>query len=169
MPKQSRKDELLPQARVLCAEGMSKAEVASALHVSRRTIQRWAKQDRDAGRPWRRPGDGEAESPSRGRTDALASSGGDLVERVYAKLQERLEDLVESGEEESGSARVEDRMLKICRVLDYLRSDRDPVGEQLRAMKAFAAFCLRTLNEEQMRPVRKAIRMFLDDLKKENT
>lgn len=171
MSKRSRKEELLPQARVLWAEGLTKAEVARALSVSLRTIRRWAKQDRDAGNPWRR-GSELAPEPEPAEDELPLVSGSsedDLVERIYTKLQERLVKLVESDEEESDPKRLEDRMLKICRVLKELREDRDVIGQQIDAVHSFGAYCLRTLSEDEMQHVRRAIRLFLDDLKRENS
>ena len=59
-------------------------------------------------------------------------------------------------------------MLKVCRVLEFLRDD-DDLEAQLRTVEDFASFCMETLTEEEMRPVRKAIHMFLDKLKRENS
>ena len=60
-------------------------------------------------------------------------------------------------------------MLKVCKVLEYLRAGEDDLDAQLAAMKRFAGFCIRTLSEDEMTPVRKAIRLFLDDLKREHS
>ena len=60
-------------------------------------------------------------------------------------------------------------MLKICRVLEHLRDDGDELTACLKAMERFGTFCARTLVEEEMTPVRKAVRLFLDELKKEHS
>ncbi len=55
-------------------------------------------------------------------------------------------------------------MLKICRVLEKLRPDGEDLMEQLRGIERFARYCLTHLTEEEMVPVRKAVRMFLDHM-----
>ena len=61
------------------------------------------------------------------------------------------------------------RMLKVCRVLEHVRGDGADLDAQLEAIKRFAKFCLQNLNEEEMQHVRKAIRLFLDNLKEEHS
>jgi len=59
----------------------------------------------------------------------------------------------------------EGRMLDVCRVMERLHPDTDDPTIQLAVLKEFVAFCVRTLSEEDMGPLRKAIRLYLDDLK----
>jgi hypothetical protein len=53
-------------------------------------------------------------------------------------------------------------------LLEFLRGA-DDLEARLRGMKDFAGFCVQTLTEDEMPPVRKAIHMFLDKLKRENS
>ena len=82
-------------------------------------------------------------------------------------LEQRLADLVARSINEPDKAGAEDRMLKICRVLEFLR-EADDLEAQLRAIKGFAAFCMQTLTEDEMPPVRKVIHLFLEKLRREN-
>lgn len=146
-------DKLLPQARALAADGAAQPTIAASLGISLRTVQRWAAADRAAGVPW--PSDAGAARPS--------SGGGPLrADRLVHKLEGRLERLIDS---DVNAAKIEDRALKICKLLDLLRAGDDPRW-QLEAMRDFAAFCLRNLSEEEMRPVRRAIRLFIDDIRR---
>lgn len=93
----------------------------------------------------------------------------DASARLARRLEERLAVLVEKSEASPNDPKLEDRMLKVCKVLEYLRAGEDDLDAQLAAMKRFAGFCIRTLSEDEMTPVRKAIRLFLDDLKREHS
>lgn len=179
----TRKAKLLPEARALYAEGASKPVIAEALKVPLRTVQRWAQQDAKAGRPWQRgpseprmpagrrpplaeaPRSDDAGKPSRADNQEPRS----LTDRLCRRLEERLEGLIEKSEGKKPDPRLEDRMLKICKVLEYLRGEDNDLSAQLRAMKRFATFCVQTLSEEEMTPVRKATRLFLEDLKREHS
>jgi transposase len=159
----SRKQRLA-EARALYAEGATYAVIAEALGVSPRTVRRWARREREAGRPWQRGGG--TESPP--RPSAPSRSDEPLSRRLCCKLEERLARLVEQSELADEDARLEDRMLKICRVLDSLRAG-DELTARLEAIKRFAAFCVRTLPDEEMTPVRKAIRLFIEELRREHS
>ncbi len=162
MAKQ-RKERLLPQARALYAEGLAKTEIAAALDISTRTLRRWARADADAGRPWSREGsDLLADEP-------LPEPAGPDPARIRRMLERRLELLAERAECDLDDARLDDRMLKVCRILEHLDVGAQRLEAQLRAAKDFAAFCLRNLPEREVRPVRKAVRMFVEHLKEENT
>jgi transposase-like protein len=165
---QSKRSKLLPQARALYAEGASKAAIAESLGVAPSTVRRWARRDAQAGRPWQRGG--QPPPPPRRTPAADARPGHSCrADRLCRRLEERLERLIEAGESEPGSARLEDRMLKVCRVLEHLRGGQDELRAQLESMKRFAGFCTRTLTEEEMGPVRKAVRLFLEDLRREHS
>ncbi len=155
------KQELLPQARALYAEGLPKGVIAEALDVSPRTVRRWARQDREAGRPWRR----DAENPTRPHAARRSACPAEL----RADLEGHLADLVALQGTDQDDGKLEDRMLKVCRVLDHLRADEHDVGAQLRGLKRFAAWCVRHLREQDMAPVRRAIRRFLDELKEQHS
>lgn len=155
---ESKRDRLLPEARALAAEGVPNREIAAALDVAPSTIRRWARCDAEAGRPWRKPGAPTAATPPPRRAD-----------RLYNRVEGLLEQLIDESDVEQKSANLENRMLKLCRVLEHLRERRDDLEGQLAAMQRFGAFCARNLPEEQMRPVRRAVRLFLDDLKREHS
>ncbi len=91
------------------------------------------------------------------------------LERLTRRLEERLEELVGKSEEAPNDPKWEDRMLKLCKVLEFVRSADDDLTPLLAAMQKFAAFCVRTLPEAEMAPVRKAVRLFLDHLKREHS
>ncbi|MCK4284172.1 MAG: helix-turn-helix domain-containing protein [Candidatus Brocadiae bacterium] len=172
----SAKPKLVPQARALYAEGSSKPVIAESLKVSVRTVRRWAQEEAAAGRPWRRGPSGSEEPPrpsSRAAAPRRASGGargpGSLPERLCRRLEERLEELMEKSKEADDDPRLEERMLRICKVLEYLRAEADDISAQLVAMKRFVTFCLRTLSEDEMAPVRKAVRLFVDALRKEHS
>jgi len=161
--------ELLDRARALYAEGVDPKTIAGSLHVSPATVRRWARKARAAGDPWQR----EAAPRPRSRCacpghDAAAPSPRPTTADLHALLEQRLADLVACSVAEPEKPGAEDRMLKVCRVLEFLRED-DDLETQLRTVDDFASFCLETLTEEEMRPVRKAIHMFLDKLKRESS
>lgn len=165
---QSRKQKLLPEAQALRDAGASTNEIAESLGVPPGTVRRWLS--------------GEAGKHAPG-TDGLRR-------KLEARLKELIEesepqpqaagsdetktgkgkgDEAKAGKSKSDEAKVEDRMLKLCKVLEFLREDEDDITPQLDAMKRFASFCVRTLTEDEMPPVRKAVRLFLDNLKREHT
>ena len=165
----SLKAQKLPEARALYAEGASCEVIAEALGVSPRTVRRWARQEHEAGRPWRRRAESDPsethDHEDHGRPDAGNDS---LTRRLCCRLEERLERLVEQSELADEGGRLEDRMLKVCRVLDSLRAGDELTGK-LEAMKRFAAFCVGTLPDAEMTPVRKAIRLFIEELRREHS
>ncbi len=81
------------------------------------------------------------------------------------RLEHRLALLVARAEDDLADAKVEERFLKLCRVIDSLRSDSSDLDAQMEAMGRFADFCMENLTEEEMAPVRGPIRQFLDYLK----
>lgn len=166
---QSKKDKLLPQARALYGEGLGKTVIAESLGVAASTVRRWARQDAQAGRPWQRGGQSPP-APDPTPPAAGARPGHQCrADRLCRRLEERLERLIEEAEAAGDGARLEDRMLKVCRVLEHLRGDHDELRAQLEAMKRFASFCTRTLTEGEMAPVRKAVRLFLEHLRREHS
>ncbi len=152
MPRSEREDKA-PEARALYAAGATKAVIARSLDVARSTITHWSKQDADAGRPWER----DAEPMQRGRLRAL--------------LEQRLADLAkqDDGTDAKAAAASEDRMLKICRVLDHLDDESDDLDSCFNAMERFGGFCVRNLSEADMDRVRRAITLFLDELRREHS
>ncbi len=147
----SEREDKAPEARALYAAGATKAVITKSLDVARSTITHWSKQDAAAGRPWER----DAEPMERGRLRAL--------------LEQRLADLAkqDDGTDAKAAAASEDRMLKICRVLDHLQDEGSQLDALVDATLRFAKFCRRNLSEDEMGPVRKAVRLFVEHLKKE--
>jgi transposase len=168
---QSPKAKLLPRARALYAAGSDDGVIAASLNVSETTIRRWAREDEQAGEPWLRDGgpDGPTRRPSdrthpRPRTRTRAGT-----DALCRQLQDRLERLIQRSEEDLDDAKIEERMLKVCRVLESLRGEAADLDAQLELTKRFAAFCMRNLSEQEMDPVRKAIRLFVDNLREEHS
>jgi len=152
-----RKHKLLPQARALYQQGLTQKEVAAALGVVERTIARWSSEDRALGRPWTRATDDDVgiEVPE------------SAADRVYRRLERRLEELIGEGADPEGQdAAAEDRALKVCRVMEFLRRERDELSAQLEAMRRFASFCVSNLSEEEMLAVRKAVCMFIEEMRR---
>jgi len=163
-----RKSKHLPEARALYAEGLSMAAIAEALPVSVSTVRRWAREEAAGGRPWTRRATPESRPEVRQDTTAphrRVSPRRPLAERLRRRLERRLEKLVRQHANDVSTTALEDHMLKTCKVLELLKDHDDP-GTQLEAMRRFAAFCVRTLSEDEMGPVRKAIRLFLDEVRK---
>ncbi len=157
----NRKKTGLPEARALYAEGLSYVEIARSLEVPAGTVRRWASEERKARRPWTREGE-PVPAPA---TAAGSTDRGDLCRR----LEHRLALLIEQAEDDLSDAKIEDRFLKLCRVIDSLRSDSADLDAQMEAMGRFADFCMKNLTEEEMAPVRGPIRQFLDHLKEEHS
>ena len=156
----SPKMKLLPQARALYAAGSDEDAIAASLSVSVTTVRRWAREDERAGEPWTRDGKPMTRPSRRARNSA---------DSLRRRLQERLERLIERSEDDMDDAKIEERMLKVCRVLEALRGDTADLDAQLELTKRFAAFCMRNLTDEEMEPLRKAIRLFMDNLREEHS
>jgi len=155
------KERMRDQARALRRQGSSMAVIGEALGVTDRTVRRWAKDDADAGRPWRW-----------GKGVDFIPTPEHFTDRMCSQLMERLARLIEAGddpEHAEDAARLEDRMLKVCRVLEHLKSDHIDLEQQLVGLKRFAAFCMRNMTEQEMEPVRRAIRQFLDEMREEHS
>ncbi len=143
----SRKKELMPMAEVLRAEGRTYDEIADEIGVAPKTIARWF----------------QAEQAERKRP---------LTERLSEQLEARLEKLFEdeeSEDEEKHDPKFTDRALKLCKLIEALRAGPDEVSASLIAIMRFIRFCLITLTEDEMRPIRRAVALFIDDLKQENS
>jgi len=155
----SLKVKLLPQALALRAEGVSMPVIAKTLNVAVRTVERWLREE------------------SRQRPHQVTEAGGEAKpagpplppDELVSRLEGRLARLIEASDGAADEAKLEDRMLKVCKVLESLRAGRDDLTAQLRAMNRFAAFCLSALSEDEMPPVRKAVRLFMDSLKRESS
>jgi len=164
-----RNEKLIEQARALYAEGLGQAEIASALAVSARTISRWARRDAEAGRPWRRERAGDVARPPKEPPSTSRDRSRRTAERLRRSLEKRLARLVKASEADDDNGRIEDRMLKLCKVLEFLRADSSDLDCQLRTLERFTAFCLTALCDEEMDPVRKAVRMFMEQIRRESS
>jgi hypothetical protein len=161
--------QLIDEARVLYEAGATTETIATSACVSPSTIRRWARKAKAAGAPWQRqastpPRRSQASVPPAAARPDTPATAGDL----RTLLEQRLADLVQRSIQEPDKPGAEDRMLKVCKVLEFLRGA-DDLEARLRGMKDFAGFCVQTLTEDEMPPVRKAIHMFLDKLKRENS
>jgi hypothetical protein len=111
-----------------------------------------------------------AEPPADGATDADA-----LQERLRIDLEHRLQALAGEAADLSDRTRkpaypcLEDRLLKVSRVIRSFRDNGPDVDCQLKTMGGFVRYCLTHLCEDEMPPIRKAVRGFLDDLKERNS
>jgi len=140
------------RARQLYEQGSALDAIARSVKTPVMSVLRWHRDDEAKGLQWLRPGEPTFE------------------QKMRARLYRHLEVLLRAAETRKKQARapyptLEDRMLKVCQVIKHLSPDCDDLMAQLLAMKEFADFCVRTLSEEEMGPVRKAVRMFLDELK----
>jgi hypothetical protein len=149
-------------ARDSYGRGLPVDAIAQTLNVSVMSILRWRQQDMEAGMPWTGPAQPQHADPGAAEPQ--------LRELLRSQLQTHLAELVRQALNAKNKARAryptfEDRMLKVCRVIEHLNPDADDPMVQLKVMQGFAAFCVRTLSEQEIGPVRKAVRLFLDDLK----
>jgi len=149
---------LLPQdsvratARELYEQGLALDAIARSVKTSVVTLLRWRRDDEKQGQPWLRPGE---PAPT---------------DKMRLKLQQHLAALIDEAGKRKDKGReryptLEDRMLKTCRIIENLTPDTDDPAVQLAVLKRFAVFCVHHLTEDEMGPVRKAVRLFLDDLK----
>jgi transposase-like protein len=190
MPSRYPREEV-EKALALAAAGASVATIAESTSASPSTVRRWLREAASADsreRPGHPPGaqpstcprapsveptaatDDPAGAPASGceaPCDCGRGAGLSTVE-VCRRLEQRLGSLMAQGTDAEQSGRVEDRMLKICRIIEFLRSG-DEIGSRLQAMHEFARFCIGTLSESEMQPVRMAITRYLDKLKEENS
>jgi hypothetical protein len=180
--------ESVEKARALAEAGASTDAIAESTGASPSTVRRWLRMSsacrRSGHPPTARPSpsprapsvepsataDEQAGAPPASCGGRCSCGDGPALtpEDVCRRLERRLADLVDRAPDAEQSGRVEDRMLKICRIIEFLRSG-DEIGPQLRAIHNFASFCIRTLSESDMGPVRMAVTRYLDELKKEHS
>jgi hypothetical protein len=121
----------------------------------------WADDPSDADQP---------ELPMAAAPDADA-----LQDRLCADLERRLEALAGEAADLRNRTRkpdypcLEDRLLKLSRIIRSFRDNGPDVDCQLKTMGGFVQYCLTHLCEDEMPPIRKAVRGFLDDLKERNS
>lgn len=154
------KSRNIDRARDLYERGHGHADIARKLGRSLSTIRRWAREDAGNGRPWlRKPANRFEERLSRvleQRLDALVND---------AQTEPREKDGDRTREE--AVMRLEDRALKLCKLLRFIRdasTDPTPILDALRQLVLFAKG---TLDAEELRAVRKAVRLFVDTLRED--
>lgn len=153
------KEDRKRRARDLFARGLAKTEIAREMGVSPSTVYRWAREDREDGNPWSRRA-----APCQ-RASRQPESPAPDRDRLRRRLHARLQALVERAEREPDEAKLEQRMLKLCRVLEHLQPEASDPKAQLEALDRFATFCAQNLCEDELDPVRRALRIYMDHLK----
>jgi AcrR family transcriptional regulator len=143
----TRKPKLFSRAAVLRAEGRSFRSIAQELGVASTTVARWF---------------------PKGETGHLLS----VAERLCTQLDRRLEKLFaddEAAPDAERDPKLIDRALKLCKLREALRAGPDDVSTGLTAMSRFVRFCLVHMTEDEMPPIRRAVTLFIDELKRENS
>ena len=153
-------------AREMYRQGQALDAIAQALNVSVVSLLRWRKQDASKGRFWEGPKVNGGTDPDKGEfSREQPDLRGILRNQLETYLAELVAEATRASKKDDPRPTYEDRMLKVCRIIETLSPGGDDLSPQLAAMKAFATFCVRRLPESEMAPVRKAVRLFLDDLK----
>ena len=89
----------------------------------------------------------------------------DLKSRLASRLLRHLGALMDAEEAAGGDARLERRMMTICRVLSYLEGRPARFGEVLEALESFAEWASANLKGSDREAVRRALESFLAELK----
>jgi len=172
---ESRRQRRLAEARALYEAGTPPDVIARSLGVARSTVRRWARDEARAGRPWAScrpplPRQDPPPSPTNppGGSPAGQAGGAPETERLCRLLEGRLGDLIRQSAQED-NPKLDDRILRLCKVIEHLKATGDDLDALLAAMNRFASFCARSLAEEELAPVRAAVRQFLDELKREHS
>jgi len=154
----TKKQKLLHRARRLYARGLHRCEIADALGVTTETIRRWEHYDADHGRDW-----DEARRSRDRRRPALVI---ERLENAFAQLLSHRKRQEEAGK---GKKRLEDRLLKLLRVIELYKKTRDDSQVYLDAMEDFVAYCVENVPPEDMEAIRSAVNRYIDHLKRENS
>jgi transcriptional regulator with XRE-family HTH domain len=153
-----RRRKYIHRARRLYARGLSRKEVAEAVGVAKSTVQRWARHDARQGRDWQ-----DARRRCQQRRPTL------IIERLedcFARLLSHKEEQEQAGK---GKKKLEDRLLKLLRVIELYRKTRDDSETQLAALEDFVAFCVRQVPADDMEVIRGAVNSYIEHLKRENS
>jgi transcriptional regulator with XRE-family HTH domain len=146
------REEKIYRARELYADGLSQAEVADVLGVATNTVQRWSAED-----------DVDWGALRKERAGTRPHAVLRTLKRRFARLA------VEAREASSGGRRVpEDRLLKILKVIDKYTDLTAGVAGRLEAIEDFLRFCVDRLPEEEVSPVRGAVRRYVNHIRREN-
>lgn len=90
----------------------------------------------------------------------------DLVQESRVMLARQLHRLTQATDELSGTGNFERRIASVARTLRNLEERGDIIGSTLRGLHEFASFCVKKLDRDEMRAVSKALRLFIDDMRK---
>jgi len=153
-----KKRKMLHRARRLYARGLSMREVAAALGVGLGTVQRWSRHDAEEGRDWK--------EARRERDDRRPGLVIERLENAFAQLLRHRNRQEDAGK---GKKRLEDRLLKLLRVIELYRKTRDDTDERMTALEGFVAYCVEHVAPEEMKPIRGAVNRYIEHLKRENT
>lgn len=143
------------RARALYVEGAGLSEIARALNLCQNTPGRWKKSDRAQGISW--------EMLRQDRINGAPSA-------VLRRLEDRLAELVHQGlSGDPDDAPSEERLLKLVRIIEGYKKLAGSISTHLSVMGTFARFCAGQLEREEIAVVRKAVELYLDDLKRKNS
>jgi len=148
-----KKRSLIGPARDLYARGETTNEIAHILGVHPGTVRNWANGDRNTDNDWDR------------LRDEHRKMRPELILRRL-KLRFALALQGKTGEGENATdANLEDRMLKLIRIIEGYRNTVGDVSPRLAVMEEFAAFCAGNLGESDVHTVRNAVNRFLGHVK----
>ena len=154
----AKRRKLIHRARRLYARGLSRREVGAALGVNRTTVQDWARYDAERGRDWQ-----DARRRREQRRPGLII---DRLEDCFARLLSHKEEQENAGK---GKKKLEDRLLKLLRVIELYKKTREDGEMQLAALEDFVAFCVRQVPADDMEVIRGAVNSYIEHLKRENS
>ena len=156
--KGEKKRKMLHRARRLYARGLSLREVAAALGVAHATVHRWAEDEAEKGRDWQ-----QARRDREHRRPDLVI---ERLENAFAQLLRYRNEKQKAGE---GKKRLEDRLLKLLRVIELYKKTRNNTDARMTALEDFVAYCVENVPPEQMKPIRGAVNRYIEHLKRENS
>jgi hypothetical protein len=99
-------------------------------------------------------------------TPKLSGSDAGGMPEVLTRLEEHFAGVVGKLNIGEKGHKVEDRALKVTKLLSFMDERGDDSEADLRAMKRFVEFCLQELTEDEMQPVRKAVRLFTEHIRR---
>lgn len=146
------RQELIPQARALFAQGLTIADIAKAVGVSAGTVHRWKAADRKAGSDW------EAARSTRQRKDPRA---------LIAILEDRLYKIAQKRDMEDG--RWGDTVQKISNVLHRERERLGDLSIVMSALAEFAAWAEHNVSEEDLAALYRTHEAYFAYLKRRGT
>jgi transposase len=142
------KQDAIPQARALYAQGLTVEDVASSVGVSAATIRRWRAADSRDGRDW-----------DAARTERRARDPQALI----AIIEDRLNSIARDREMPDGM--YADALFKLQRVLQSVRETYRDTGSMLYALQGFASWCSEHLTDDELAIVSRAVDGYLSDIK----